>query len=218
MARHHRALSAVVLAGATLVLPATLTADPPLQATLDGTTLQVSNVEAGGRVVLAYVKRWRPEYYPRTARHDEILVADGDGTAAVELDELPPPKFIAFAVELDSGRFDVVTPEGSPAHAVSMPVNSLQTGPGSHLDRLHLDGPQIELLLVRPGVGAWRLTQFDGGLDDLSPSSDGQILTELASMEPIDESGPPPVEYERDDILIQVAPRSMEYFVARIVR
>ena len=37
-------------------------------------------------------------------------------------------------------------------------------------------------------------------------------------MLPVGTSGAPPEEYEKDDLLVRVAPRMMEYYVVRIVR
>lgn len=48
-----------------------------------------------------------------------------------------------------------------------------------------------------------------------APASDG---TSIQSMLPIGDSGPPPTEYLKDDLLVRVAPRQMEYYAARVVR
>jgi hypothetical protein len=92
-------------------------------------------------------------------------------------------------------------------------------GPGNRFDRLADFRDYVEILLVRPGVGAWMLMTGDGTPSDESPPSDGLVRTSVGSMLPVGESGYPPEEYERDDLLFRVAPRAgMEYYVTRIVR
>ena len=156
---------------------------------------------------------------PRTERHAQRLTdEDADGEVRVALDRSVPSKFLAVAVELPSGRFGLWTPDDSPGREVAFPENSLRHGPGDRLDRLEDGNDYIELLLVRPGRGAWALTTGDGTPTDESPSSDGLVLAALASMVPVGESGEPPEEYEKDDLLLRVAPARMEYYLARIVR
>jgi len=101
---------------------------------------------------------------------------------------------------------------------VAFPAHSLENGPGNRLDRLEEEQDYVELLLVRPGVGAWVLSTGDGTATDEGPSGDGLVLSAVTSMEPVGRSGAPPEEYEKDDLLVRVAPRLMEYYAVRIVR
>jgi len=194
-------------------------AAPPLEMAFDGDAVVVSDLEPGAELVYFSVRRFAAAYVPRTERRAELLLdEDADGEVRIALDEAVPPKFLAVAVELASGRFAVLTPEGSPAREVAFPAHSLENGPGDRLERLEDEQDYVELLLVRPGVGAWALTTGDGTPTDESPSSDGLVLTAVTSMEPIGRSGAPPEEYEKDDLLVRVAPRLMEYYAVRIVR
>ena len=194
-------------------------AAPPLEISLDGDAIVVSGLEPGAEIVYFSVSRFSAAYVPRTERHAERLIdEDADGEVRVALDRPVPPKFLALAVELLSGRFAVWTPEHSPGREVAFPTSSLRPGPGDRLDRLEDGNDYVELLLVRPGRGAWALTTGNGTPTDESPSSDGVVLAALASMVPVGESGEPPEEYEKDDLLLRVAPAGMEYYLARIVR
>ena len=194
-------------------------AAPPLGMAFDGDAVVVSDLEPGAELIYFSVSRFSAAYVPRTERRAERLVdEDFDGEVRIALHRAVPPKFLAVAVELASGRFGVLTPMGSPAREVAFPAHSLRPGPGNRLDRLADETDYVELLLVRPGSGAWALTTGDGTATDESPSSDGLVMSAVTSMLPVGTSGAPPEEYQKDDFLVRVAPRVMEYYVARIVR
>jgi hypothetical protein len=158
---------------------------------------------------------------PYNWRQDEIFAdSDGDGEVRIPLSEPPPIKFMAITVELSSGRFGVLTPQGSPAREVALPAHSLLAGPGDRLDRLDYQSSYLELLLVRPPDGVWRLTTGDGTPSDDGPSSDGRVLTSPRFLLPVDDGMGPPDQYEVGDLIFGVSPMTMpmQYFAARIVR
>ena len=210
-----------VLLSVLLGLAATgpLLAEAPLRMSFDGDEVVVREIEPGGEVVCFLFSRSSRNYAPYNERRDEVFVdSDGDGEVRIPLNGPPPPKFLAIAVELSSGRFEVLTPEGSPAREVALPAHSLVAGPGDRLDRLDYRSSYLELLLVRPPDGVWWLTTGDGTPSDEGPSSDGRVLTSPRFLAAIDEGGEPPNDYEAGDLLFGVSPMEMEYFAARIVR
>jgi len=208
-----------ILGSLLLTATAPSFAAPPLEISLDGDAMVVSGLEPGSEIVYFSVSRFSAAYVPRIERRSERLAdEDANGEVRSVLDRPVPPKFLAVAVELPSGRFAVWTPDSSPGREVAFPENSLRPGPGNRLDRLEDGNDYVELLLVRPGRGAWALTTGDGTPTDESPSSDGLVLAALSSMVPVGESGEAPEEYEKDDLLLRVAPAGMEYYLARIVR
>jgi hypothetical protein len=194
-------------------------ADPGLGLTLENGAVVVSQLEPGAEVVYFDVCRFSDAYIPRSAHHANIRNDDNrDGVVAVELARELPRKFLAVAVELATGRFGVFRPAGAPGREIAFPGDSLQQGPGGRLDRLASSGQYLELLLVRPGIGAWQLTTGDGTPTDESPSSDGVVVNALEMMRPVGDGPLPPEELEEGDVLVRVAPRQMEYYAVRIVR
>jgi len=212
-------IAGAILGGLLFTVAPPSFAAPPLGITSDGDAMVVTGLEPGAEIVYFSVSRFSAAYVPRTERRSERLAdEDADGEVRIALDRPVPPKFLAVAVELLSGRFGVWTPDGSPGREVAFPENSLRPGPDQRLDRLEDGNDYVELLLVRPDRGAWALTTGDGTPSDESPSGDGLVLAALASMVPVGDSGEPPEEYEKDDLLLRVAPAEMEYYLARIVR
>lgn len=202
-----------------LLIAVPAAADPPLTISFSEGAFVIDDLEPGAAVIVTTVERSSRNYVPWNERHDRWLEdEDGDGSVRLEIDREVPPKFAVIAVELGSGRFDVWTPEGSPAREIALPAHTLIEGAGNRLEKLEDGRRYVELLWVRPGAGAWSLTLNDGDADDEGPASDGGVLTSPQAMDPIGDSGAAPEAFERDDLLFRVAPREMEYYAARIVR
>jgi len=222
------ALIAGVLSWLLLAPPSAGQAEPLLAMSFDGQAVILSELEPGGEAVLYWVSRYSDGLLPRTVRTAErgLFDDDKDGRIRVDLERPVPPKFLAVAVELSSGgglRYGVLTPEGSPAREVALPATSLLEGPGNRLDGLEEKRSYIELFLARAGrdssaPGFWTLTVGDGTLSDQSPPSDGLVRTIVSDMEPVGASPPAPLEYEKGDLLVLVAPEEMQYHVGRIER
>ena len=203
-----------------LTLPALLHASPPLRMELDGDAIVVRGLEPGAEIVYFSVSRSVVAFVPRTAQSATIFGdEDLDGEVRIPLEQALPPKFFAAAVDRSSGRFAVLTPEGSPAREIAFPADSFGQGPGRRFDLLEDHSDLVSMLLVRPGSGAWEISTGDSAPSDQSPAGDGLILTPASALQPVGESGPPPNEYQKDDILIRVAPRAgMVYYATRVVR
>lgn len=189
----------------------------------DGEAIVVGDLEPGAELVVFMVSRSVIAWVPRSTSSADIRRDDDeDSEVTIPLDEAVPAKFVAVAIELSSGRFNVLTPQGSPVREIPAPADSFGQGPGRRFDRLQDHSDLAVMLLVRPGEGddsgVWSLTTGDGAATDESPAGDGAVWTSASSMQPVGESGPPPGEYQKDDLLIRVAPRVGEYFTARIVR
>jgi hypothetical protein len=203
----------------SIVAAAPLLADPPLRMSLDGNEVVVTDIEPGTEVACLLFSRTARNNAPYNERQDGLFAdSDGDGEVRISLSEAPPPKFVAVAVELSSGRFDVLTPEGSPAREVALPAHALLANPNDDLDRLKYQSSYLELLLVRPPDGVWRLTTGDGTPSDEGASSDGWVLTSPQFLQPVDGGIGPPDTYEAGDLLFGISPMTMEYFAARVVR
>lgn len=211
--KQHRGCAILVLC-LILGVPSPSLAADSLNLAFAADAVVVSALEPGAQVVYFSISRSSEGFIPQTRRDAEILRdEDLDGVLRVPLAGLPPVKFLAVAVELESGRFGVLTPAGSPAIARPFPGRSVLS---DRLDQLADDRRYVELLVVRPGSGGWCLSAGDGSPVDLSPASDGVILTAVDAMEPIGSSPPAPDACVAGDVVVRVAPRRMEYYAGRL--
>jgi hypothetical protein len=189
----------------------------------DEDAVVVTGLEPGGTVVFFSVARSVGSYVPRTTSRADLLAEDADGKdgeVRIPLEGGVPAKFFAVAVEMASGRHAVLMPEGRPAREIAFPADGFGEGLGRRFDRLEDAGDLAMFLLVRPGVGggAWSLATGDGASSDEGQPNDGLILTSASALQPIGKSGPPPEEYEKDDLLVRIAPRAGTYYATRVVR
>jgi hypothetical protein len=73
----------------------------------------------------------------------------------------------------------------------------------------------LEVLLVRPGVGAWTLRVADGGANDGDGILNMNLRTTLERMERLygADPVPHPARVQVKDLLILIDPHRLDYFV-----
>jgi hypothetical protein len=136
------------------------------------------------------------------------LVTDGDGKIRFSLSQEVPVRSIWFAVDLETGEAGVAAPEVFGLQEVEFPARAIPAA----LNRLDLDRRFVYAVLVRPGVGAWKLRVGDGGASDEDGQADGTLRASLARLEGIGSSPlPPPAHVSPRDLLLVIDPNSMEF-------
>lgn len=199
-----KALSLVCL----LLLAAPLSAAPP-ELSFEADAVLARGVTPKGTVVWFSVAR---EISRQSAtvvpRMEQKADEDGDGVVRLEPGRDVPLRSIWFAVDLETGEAAVAAPEGFPLQEGDLAGKAIPAA----LNRLDLQSGFVYLVLVRPGVGAWRLRAGDGGASDEDGEPDGTLRAALASLEGIDPSTPPPPErFSPSDLLLVIDPNRMEY-------
>lgn len=194
-----------------LLLAAPLPASPatPPELSFEAGAVLARGVTPKGRIVWFSVAR---EISRQSAtivpRIEQKADEDGDGVVRLELDQELPLRSIWFAVDLETGESAVAAPEGFPLLEGGLAGKAIPAA----LNRLDLQSGFVYLVLVRPGVGAWRLRAGDGGASDEDGQPDGTLRAALASLEGIDPSTPPPPErFSPSDLLLVIDPNRMEY-------
>ncbi|HSN85652.1 MAG TPA: hypothetical protein VL025_02790 [Thermoanaerobaculia bacterium] len=179
----------------------------------------ISGLRPNGQAVGFSVAREISDGSATIVRREEILDdTDGDGTVRFELDREVPWKSIWVAVDLATGGYVLGTPEGFPLRERTLPEAGLvrfAEGP----EALDVAGELAEVLVVRPGLGAWGLTAGDGGtLDDGEPG-DRRVSFALPVARGLDRiPGNPaaPERYRPRDLVVVVDPNRMEVAVTRV--
>lgn len=210
----HAVVFFTLLAGGSLlaqepVLAPQVTVDGPL---VDATTL----ADPGSAVFFGLI--W--EDLPGTVRistHAEIVPVAA-GAAAVELTEVEPLRSAWAVVDLTTGvyaltpsdvemTFEVPPPDRAPA--VGLDVQSVYS-------LLEDRRETIELLVVRPGVGAWTHTASDGGLVDEDGAPDGRLKVNLAAATPVGETPDIFRKLQKGDVVIGFDPYRGEVYALEI--
>lgn len=112
-----------------------------------------------------------------------------------------------FAIDLGTGLWSVATPEGFPQ--LQLPIPEIVAA------KLELTLSMAEVVVVRPGVGAWGETAGDGGEAD----EDGEqnLVTRVgpAGMWTIGSGPPPPDEIALTDVVAVIEPDELAFTAGR---
>ena len=203
-----RTLAGILLLG----LAAVPTSAQPTVA-FEPSALVAKGVTPGGSVVWFEIARVRPRWTTQVVRRDVIIADDdADGVVRLELKDPVPARSIWTAVDLATGAFTVATPDTMPRREVALPGNSYRRNPKGAVEALQGSRGFLEILLVRPGRGAWALSVGDGGASDADRKEDGSIEADLAAMRPIEATEAAPAQLENGDVIVVVDPRLMQFY------
>lgn len=216
----HRPRTRLVSLGTLVVLLAVVPVDAQAPPTAPEPTIELAESAIvvrtgtpGARVVLFGFAHRERNFITTVMRHEEILDDfDQDGVVALELAEPLPGSGVWVAVDLGSGRSAVAATPGLILREISLPKRWI----ADSLDRLDLELPMAEFLLVRPTVGAWGLRAGDGGASDEDGQPDGRLRAALAGMWNLGDSPLPPQRLQPGDVVVVVEPQSLRFTLVRL--
>jgi hypothetical protein len=188
-----------------------------VQINLEPDAVTTSGLRPHGRIVLLGVTREiAPDDFPTVRRHLEVLVdEDGDGTIRYPVKQGVPLRSLWAVADLESGSFDTAAPEAFGLRRVDWRGRGLERrhdGKDAVEDRRTM----LELLVVRPQVGAWALRVSDGGGTDGDGAIDGRLQGILDEMRPLAESPAAPAAFEGDDLVLALDPTAMEITLVKV--
>jgi hypothetical protein len=201
-----------------LLLAAGSASAAPLGLAPRGSGVTVSGLTPHGRaVVFGITREADPEDdVPTIQSRAEVLSDDdGDGIVQDDLGRPLPLRSIWAAVDLATGAVDSAAPSGFPLRKVAWRGRGLTEEPGGGA-AVEDQRPFAELLVVRPGAGAWTLRIGDGGPADADGAADGRLLAPFAAMTPLAGSPPPPQTFQDGDIVILLDPNTLEMTLAKV--
>ena len=181
--------------------------------------MTVDGITAQGQVVWYSVAREVAEDDVATLvrRSGVRMDDDGDGKVSWDLEGEVPTRSIWVAVDLATGRVAVATPEGYPLRRVGWRGRGLGRD-NARADRVEDLRTYADVLLVRPGEGAWRLTAGDGSDQDDDGAADGKLAVALDRMRPVEGiagagEAVPPARFGSKDVVVLIDPNRMELTV-----
>lgn len=195
---------------------APLSAASPVTLRFEPGAVVAQGITPGAQVVWFSIAREPQGYVSRVVRREDLVSdVDKDGSAAFPLEEGAPVKSIWVAVDLSDGRFAVAAPEGFALREVGFPADGVRPV-GGLLRELRNARGAAEILVVRPGVGAWGLSVADGGQTDEDGANDGTLIASLSDAYAIDGSPETPGHLSPRDVLVMIDPQRMEYYAVSL--
>jgi hypothetical protein len=184
--------------------------EPSLE--LEPAAVTAAGLTPGGEVVLFALSREPQGYYTRVVPRAEVLVADAAGEARYELEAAVPARSVWVVADVASGALAVAAPDDFPLRVVALSPGDLRRGPAGRRDRLVRTLERVELLVVRPGVGTWRLSLHDGGAADADGANDGALSAALDELVPVGAAPGPPEEVAAGDRFVAIDPATLDLF------
>jgi hypothetical protein len=205
--------------GTPLFRAAEASAPPELLVTFEEAAVLAAELTPGGDVVFWSVGREPLGSVQRVIRHQGVEVVDALGEARFEPKSGAVLLKSVWAVaDLATGALAIAAPPGFVLQEIPFPGHGFAAGAPGRVNRLRHELSALDLLMVRPGVGAWRLRAHDTGARDRDGEDDDRVLTDLDDLEPLDPGGPePPERYARDDVLVVLNPRDLTYYATRLL-
>lgn len=208
---------AATLFASLLITPWPTTCAAAADLDLAAGAARVSGLSPGGTAAVLSV--WRERALGAGTRVHRIhLLAiddDGDGLVTLDLSHPVPSGSVWIIVDLESGETTLQAPAASGLREMAVDPRRFARA----MDRLVVDRSDIEVLAVRPGVGAWSLSLHDGGDIDGDRTDDGRITLALVDLEPLGETAtPPPDSLEAGDVIALIDPRRMDAIAVRIAQ
>lgn len=185
------------------------------QATLLDSTIRVTGLTPEANLVWMRVSHEAQPYMTAVITREAIAPDhDRDGTIEIDFAERIPLRTTFVAVDISSGATVVSSPEGFSSETI-IPGDRLGRARGvSHaFDLLELERNELEILVVRPQVGAWRVLSFEGSPGDGDRMNDGVLTVRFADLQPVTAPGAAvPGNLKPGDIVVAIDPESLAHF------
>jgi hypothetical protein len=180
------------------------------------TQVVATGMTPGGRVAWFAFARERTDWTSRALHWEDASgLADGSGQTVLDLRRPVPVKSIFIAVDMSTGAFAASSPLAYPwAAQVPFPAAGLTLAADKVSVVSLRDGHQeLEVLVVRPQVGAWRATvRHDDTQDDPTPG----VLVTFSALAPWGASPASPAPLRPGDVVVAIDPNTIEYFARQL--
>jgi hypothetical protein len=198
-----------------LFIPQPLSAAPNSPATvsitISGNLIEATGITAGQDAIVFGCAIGKYSGLPEIVRQ-AVVVHDSDGDGAISL-VLPnvPVTSVWAVVDYSSGRYAIGTPSGFTAKVAEISDHDWK----KDTSQIDVTREWVEVLLVRPGGGAWTLRAGEGSANDADGASNRNLRAALSRMQFLhgDPSQAAPEKAKSKDLLIIIDPHELDVLV-----
>jgi hypothetical protein len=182
---------------------------PPALA-VSAAAVVASGMSPGGKVVWLGMARKVEAYEPLYVRRHGMVQADAQGKAQLPVTEAVPRQSIWAAIDLKTGAYATASPTGFVPLTLDLGAEAVEVRGAALADRLVDPADYGEVLLVRPGKGAWGKAVGRGGADDESAPGEEVFRLAFDKLLPVPgTTDPSPGKLSPKDLIFVIHPRSM---------
>jgi len=201
---------------AMLFASTVLVGAPPPAVKISDSTVIATGITPVGQVGWFAFARERTDWVTRVLHWENLsATADSTGQAVLDLGRSVPVKSIFVAVDMTTGAFAASSPPEYPwASQVDFPNAGLAfASDKASVISLRDSHDELEVLVVRPRVGAWRSTvRHDEGPETEEPG----VVVNFASLAPWGSAPPSPGALRAGDLIVAIDPNRFEYFAQQL--
>lgn len=177
----------------TLVIP--VASQATVQMTFPAGTVEVSGATPGGNVVLFGTARQSEGWLSKCENLGfQLTDPEQDGTVALQtggqnafaFEPNSVQRSVWVAVDLTTGEATVDSPEMGEVIESDAEFRAFLQAGQWHIE---IEEQTVDVVVVRPGVGAWGGQIHDGATNDLSPDSDGKVMFPTTELQALPVSG-----------------------------
>jgi hypothetical protein len=177
------------------------------------TSVTVSALTPGSGVALFAAGTVQKRLFPAGVDYSTVLLdSDGDGTVTFQVEKGVPSRSVWIAVDLVTGDYSVSAPEGYPVRLMQPPAKLVRKGNVGQMNRWVHELYRLNLLLVRPGTGAWAFLATKGGYGDDEKTQAPGFSTSLKYFLPLTQDAPALHNFRRGDVVVAIDPINLEYY------
>jgi hypothetical protein len=207
---------ATLLPAAAIMLTAPVAATTQLAIKIGDTQVVATGMTPAGRVAWFAFARERTGWVTQVLHWEDLTAsADTSGQAILDLGRPVPVKAIFIAVDVSTGAYVASSPEAYPwATQVPFPTAGIELAADrASVVSLRDDHDELEVLVVRPLVGAWRATAHHN--DPQATEAPG-VLVNFADLTPWGDAPPTPGPLRTGDLVVAIDPEQMQYFAQQL--
>lgn len=190
-----------------LIISAAYTISAAPVVTFGSSHVVATGITSRGRAAVIGVAHEPREFWTNIVHRQFILTDEaGTGTVRLDLDKRLSTDSGWAVVDLATGDVAIAAPENSPFVVVPFANGAVRRNDAGEFTRIVGDREYIDLVLVRPGEGAWLFYGEDGHSNDTDRERNGHTTIDPERMRPIGDSPAPPKHLKNGDRLVVIAP------------
>jgi hypothetical protein len=206
-------LLAGVLSGSISIQGA---APPELRVEFEARAVTIRGISIGGDVVVYSLARDQVQFnYAHTSIWRFVATETGGGAVRLVTSGEIDARRLWVVVDQASGR-SLITRTSSLEPVERLAPALLRQEKDGRGDRVSLPFEVAEVLLIRPGEGAWMTPVGDGGGDDDDGKPDGRVSLRPGKLHDFYRKEKKNDKLNRDDVLIAIDPRTLRVMEARL--
>jgi hypothetical protein len=186
--------------------------------TVHETRVVVTNVTPGASVALFGASMEVGDSIRLNRWQNAVVDTDKDGTVEWQIGVRMPWDTVWFAVDVDTGATAVGGPVESRFQRIDFPAPVLRRNGSNQIERFVTGRRMIDVLVVRPHVGAWVGYAADGHTTDGDGKADGRSTLVFASIRSLAGRVAAPKHLSARDVVIAVDLKRLQYYTTEVAQ